>query len=106
MRPGRAGRGPGRRSRGRSSRSASRSGVLTSVHAFAVDPRRGIFILFLFAAFIGGALALFAWRTARIGLGGSFAPVSRESFLLANNVLLAAAAGTVFLGTLYPLALD
>ena len=83
-----------------------RSGVLTSVHAFAVDPRRGIFILFLFGTLIGGALALYAWRTSRIGLGGEFAPVSRESFLLANNVLLAAAAGTVFLGTLYPLALD
>jgi cytochrome c-type biogenesis protein CcmF len=83
-----------------------RSGVLTSVHAFAVDPRRGIFILFLFGTYIGGALALYAWRTSRIGLGGDFAPVSRESFLLANNVLLAAAAGTVFLGTLYPLALD
>jgi len=83
-----------------------RSGVLTSVHAFAVDPKRGVFILGLFALFVGGALALYAWRTARIGLGGSFAPVSRESFLLANNVLLAAAAGTVFLGTLYPLALD
>jgi cytochrome c-type biogenesis protein CcmF len=83
-----------------------RSGVLTSVHAFAVDPKRGVFILALFALFVGGALALYAWRTARIGLGGSFAPVSRESFLLANNVLLAAAAGTVFLGTLYPLALD
>jgi len=83
-----------------------RSGVLTSVHAFAVDPRRGIFILGLFAVFIGGALALYAWRTARIGLGGDFAPVSRESFLLANNVLLAAAAGSVFLGTLYPLAID
>lgn len=83
-----------------------RSGVLTSVHAFAVDPRRGVFILILFALFIGGALALYAWRTARIGLGGSFAPVSRESLLLANNVLLAAAAGTVFLGTLYPLVLD
>jgi cytochrome c-type biogenesis protein CcmF len=83
-----------------------RSGVLTSVHAFAVDPRRGIFILGLFVAMIGGALALYAWRTARVGLGGSFAPVSRESFLLANNVLLAAAAGTVFLGTLYPLAID
>jgi cytochrome c-type biogenesis protein CcmF len=83
-----------------------RSGVLTSVHAFAVDPRRGIFILVLFGTYIGGALALYAWRTAKIGLGGSFAPVSRESFLLANNVLLAAAAGTVFLGTLYPLALD
>jgi cytochrome c-type biogenesis protein CcmF len=83
-----------------------RSGVLTSVHAFAVDPKRGIFILGLFAVFIGGALALYAWRTSRIGLGGQFEPVSRESFLLANNVLLAAAAGTVFLGTLYPLALD
>jgi cytochrome c-type biogenesis protein CcmF len=83
-----------------------RSGVLTSVHAFAVDPKRGIFILALFAAMIGGALALYAWRTQRIGLGGDFAPVSRESLLLANNVLLAAAAGTVFLGTLYPLAID
>src|SRR5688572_26078973 len=83
-----------------------RSGVLTSVHAFAVDPKRGVFILALFALLIGGALALYAWRTARIGLGGDFAPVSRESMLLANNVLLAAAAGTVFLGTLYPLAID
>jgi cytochrome c-type biogenesis protein CcmF len=83
-----------------------RSGVLTSVHAFAVDPKRGIFILGLFALFIGGALALYAWRTSRIGLGGDFAPLSRESLLLANNVLLAAAAGSVFLGTLYPLAID
>jgi cytochrome c-type biogenesis protein CcmF len=83
-----------------------RSGVLTSVHAFAVDPKRGVFILALFALFVGGALALYAWRTARIGLGGSFSAISRETFLLANNVLLAAAAGTVFLGTLYPLALD
>jgi cytochrome c-type biogenesis protein CcmF len=83
-----------------------RSGVLTSVHAFAVDPKRGIFILGLFTVFIGGALALYAWRTSRIGLGGAFAPVSRESFLLANNVLLASAAGTVFLGTLYPLVID
>ena len=83
-----------------------RSGVLTSVHAFAVDPKRGVFILALFAFTIGGALALYAWRTARIGLGGSFEPVSRESFLLANNVLLGAAAGSVMLGTLYPLLLD
>ena len=83
-----------------------RSGVLTSVHAFAVDPKRGIFILMLFTVFIGGALALYAWRTSRIGLGGSFSSVSRESFLLANNVLLGAAAGTVFLGTLYPLVID
>jgi len=83
-----------------------RSGVLTSVHAFAVDPKRGIFILGLLALFVGGALVLYVWRTSRIGLGGEFEPVSRESFLLANNVLLAAAAGTVFLGTLYPLAID
>jgi cytochrome c-type biogenesis protein CcmF len=83
-----------------------RSGVLTSVHAFAVDPARGIFILGLFAFMIGGALVLYAWRTARIGLGGEFAPLSRESLLLANNVLLGAAAGAVMLGTLYPLVLD
>jgi cytochrome c-type biogenesis protein CcmF len=83
-----------------------RSGVLTSVHAFAVDPRRGVFILGIFTVLIGGALVLYAWRTSRIGLGGDFAPVSRESFLLANNVLLAAAAGAVFLGTLYPLVID
>jgi cytochrome c-type biogenesis protein CcmF len=83
-----------------------RSGVLTSVHAFAVDPARGIFILGLFAFMIGGALVLYAWRTSRIGLGGAFAPVSRESLLLANNVLLGAAAGSVMLGTLYPLLLD
>ena len=83
-----------------------RSGVLTSVHAFAVDPKRGVFILVLFALFIGGALVLYAWRTSRVGLGGGFELVSRESFLLANNVLLAAAAGTVMLGTLYPLVLD
>jgi cytochrome c-type biogenesis protein CcmF len=83
-----------------------RSGVLTSVHAFAVDPKRGIFILMLLALFIGGALALYAWRTSRIGLGGAFEPVSRESLLLGNNVLLVAAAGTVFLGTLYPLLID
>src|SRR6266508_2333384 len=63
-----------------------RSGVLTSVHAFATDPARGVFILGLFALFIGGALVLFAWRTSRIGLGGDFGLVSRESMLLANNV--------------------
>ena len=83
-----------------------RSGVLTSVHAFAVDPKRGIFVLGLFTVMIGGALGLYAWRTSRIGLGGEFGPVSRESFLLANNVLLMAAAGSVFLGTLYPLLID
>ena len=83
-----------------------RSGVLTSVHAFAVDPKRGIFILGLLGLFVGGALVLYVWRTSRIGLGGAFEPVSRESLLLGNNVLLAAAAGTVFLGTLYPLLID
>jgi len=83
-----------------------RSGVLTSVHAFAVDPKRGVFILALFTVLIGGALALYVWRTSRIGLGGHFAPISRESFLLANNVVLAAAAGTVFLGTIFPLVMD
>ncbi|HVB48864.1 MAG TPA: heme lyase CcmF/NrfE family subunit [Burkholderiales bacterium] len=83
-----------------------RSGILTSVHAFAVDPRRGVFILILFAALVGSSLLLFAVRTARIGLGGSFAVVSRESSLLANNVLLSVAAASVLLGTLYPLALD
>jgi cytochrome c-type biogenesis protein CcmF len=83
-----------------------RSGVLTSVHAFAVDPKRGIFILGLFTLYIGGALLLYAWRTSRIGLGGSFSVVSRESLLLTNNVLLAAAAGTVMLGTIYPLLVD
>src|SRR5262245_9363814 len=64
-----------------------RSGVLTSVHAFATDPKRGLFLLCLFAAVIGGALALFAWRSPRVGLGGRFAPVSRESMLLVNNLL-------------------
>jgi cytochrome c-type biogenesis protein CcmF len=83
-----------------------RSGVLTSVHAFAVDPKRGIFILGLFAVLIGGALALYAWRTARIGLGGDFAPVSRESMLLANNLVLTVAMSAVFLGTMFPLAAD
>ena len=83
-----------------------RSGVLTSVHAFATDPRRGIFILAFLAAAIGGSLALFAWRAQRIGGGGRFELVSRETLLLTNNVLLMAAAGSVMLGTLYPLALD
>jgi len=83
-----------------------RSGVLTSVHAFATDPARGVFILAFLAVVIGGSLALFTWRTARIGLGGGFELVSRESMLLTNNVLLLAAMGTVLLGTLYPLALD
>ena len=83
-----------------------RSGVLTSVHAFATDPARGIFILFFLVIVIGSSLALFAWRAPRVGLGGSFELVSRESALLANNVLLLVAAASVMLGTLYPLFLD
>ena len=83
-----------------------RSGVLTSVHAFATDPTRGIFILIFLVAVIGSSLALFAWRAPKVGLGGRFALVSRESMLLTNNVLLAVACGTVLLGTLYPLLID
>jgi cytochrome c-type biogenesis protein CcmF len=83
-----------------------RSGVLTSVHAFAVDPARGVFILALLVIVIGGSLALYVWRAPRIGLGGDFEPLSRESMLLGNNVVFAAAAGSVLLGTLYPLVLD
>jgi len=83
-----------------------RSGVLTSVHAFATDPRRGLFILAFLVVVIGGSLALFAWRAPTIARGGKFDVVSRESFLLANNVLLAVAAISVLFGTLYPLFLD
>ncbi len=83
-----------------------RSGVLTSVHAFATDPKRGVFILIFLVAVVGGSLALFAWRAPRVGLGGGFEPVSRESMLLANNVLLTVAMSAVLLGTLYPLFLD
>ena len=83
-----------------------RSGVLTSVHAFATDPRRGVFILAFLVVVIGGSLLLFAWRASKVGRGGKFDVVSRESFLLANNVLLAVAALSVLLGTLYPLFLD
>jgi cytochrome c-type biogenesis protein CcmF len=83
-----------------------RSGVLTSVHAFATDPRRGLFILVFLVVVIGGSLALFAWRAPTVGRGGKFDVVSRESFLLANNVLLAVAAISVLFGTLYPLFLD
>lgn len=83
-----------------------RSGVLTSVHAFATDPRRGVFILIFLALVIGASLLLFAWRAPKVGLGGKFALVSRETFLLANNVLLLVAAGAVLLGTLYPLFID
>ncbi len=83
-----------------------RSGVLTSVHAFATDPARGSFVLVFLGVVVGGALLLFASRAHRIGLGGRFDPVSRESMLLLNNVMLAVAAGSVLLGTLYPLVLD
>ncbi len=83
-----------------------RSGVLTSVHAFATDPRRGIFILTFLVVVIGSSLALFAWRAPKVGLGGGFKLVSRESMLLTNNVFLLVAAGSVLLGTLYPLFLD
>jgi cytochrome c-type biogenesis protein CcmF len=83
-----------------------RSGVLTSVHAFATDPERGIFILSFLLVVVGGSLALFAWRAPKVGLGGKFQLVSRETFLLANNVLLVVAAAAVLLGTLYPLLLD
>ena len=83
-----------------------RSGVLTSVHAFATDPRRGIFILVFLVITIGASLALYAARAPKVGLGGSFSTVSRESMLLGNNVLLMVAACSVLLGTLYPLALD
>ncbi|NNM81399.1 MAG: heme lyase CcmF/NrfE family subunit [Burkholderiales bacterium] len=83
-----------------------RSGVLTSVHAFATDPRRGMFILIFLVTVIGSSLALYAWRAPKVGLGGKFDVVSRESLLLSNNVLLAVAATSVLLGTLYPLLVD
>ena len=83
-----------------------RSGVLTSVHAFALDPARGVFILALILAATGGALTLYAVRVQHLRPGAPFAPVSREAGLLANNVLLSAAAATVFLGTFYPLIMD
>jgi cytochrome c-type biogenesis protein CcmF len=83
-----------------------RSGVLSSVHAFATDPARGLFILAFLVVVIGGSLALYAWRAPQVGLGARFELVSRESMLLGNNVMLAAAMGTVLLGTLYPLVLD
>jgi cytochrome c-type biogenesis protein CcmF len=83
-----------------------RSGVLTSVHSFAVDPERGTFILGILILFIGGSLALFAWRAPLLKQGGLFAPVSREGALVLNNLFLATACATVFIGTLYPLALE
>jgi cytochrome c-type biogenesis protein CcmF len=83
-----------------------RSGVLTSVHSFAVDPERGTFILGILILFIGGSLALFAWRAPMLKQGGLFAPISREGALVLNNLFLATACATVFIGTLYPLALE
>jgi cytochrome c-type biogenesis protein CcmF len=83
-----------------------RSGVLTSVHAFASDPRRGVFILVILALFIFGSFALFAWRAPMLKQGGLFAPISREGALIVNNLLLTTSCATVLFGTLYPLALE
>jgi cytochrome c-type biogenesis protein CcmF len=83
-----------------------RSGVITSVHAFATDPKRGIFILGFLALVVGGSLLLFAWRAPKANIGGDFGTVSRESMLLSNNVLLLVATAAVLLGTLYPMLLD
>ena len=83
-----------------------RSGVLTSVHAFATDPARGVFILGLLCLFIGGSLTLFAWRGSTLRQGGLFAPISREGGLVLNNLFLTAACAAVLVGTLYPLVLD
>jgi len=83
-----------------------RSGVLTSVHTFAADPTRGVFILAILVVFIGGALALFAFRAGSLAPGGIFAPISREGALILNNLFLTAAAGAVLIGTLYPLVLE
>jgi cytochrome c-type biogenesis protein CcmF len=83
-----------------------RSGILTSVHTFASDPTRGMVILAMLAAFIGGAFVLFAMRASALRAGGLFAPVSREGALILNNLFLATALGAVLIGTLYPLVLD
>ena len=83
-----------------------RSGVLTSVHTFASDPKRGVFILAILVLFIGGGLTLFAWRAPMLKQGGLFAPISREGALVFNNLFLTTACLTVFVGTLYPLALE
>ena len=83
-----------------------RSGVLTSVHAFASDPERGVFILWFLVATVGGSLLLYAWRAPRLTRSGGFSLVSRESGLLLNNVLLVVFCCTILLGTLYPLVLD
>jgi cytochrome c-type biogenesis protein CcmF len=83
-----------------------RSGVLVSVHTFATDPTRGVFILMILILFIGGSLALYAWRAPALRQGGLFAPVSREGALLLNNLFLTTICATIFVGTLYPLALE
>ena len=83
-----------------------RSGVLTSVHAFATDPERGVFILVILSLFIGGSLALFALRAGTLQAGGIFAPISREGALVLNNLILTTASATVLIGTLYPLILE
>ncbi|MBJ3774758.1 heme lyase CcmF/NrfE family subunit [Acuticoccus mangrovi] len=83
-----------------------RSGVLTSVHAFASDPTRGLFILMILVLFIGGSFTLFALRAGTLRAGGAFAPISREGALVVNNVILTTACATVLVGTLYPLALE
>ncbi|MFZ2988905.1 heme lyase CcmF/NrfE family subunit, partial [Ideonella sp.] len=83
-----------------------RSGVLSSVHAFATDPRRGLFILAFLVIVVGASLLLYAWRASQVGLGQRFGALSKEAMLLGNNMLLAAACGAVLLGTLYPLFLD
>src|SRR5262249_61978673 len=83
-----------------------RSGIITSVHAFAQDPARGLFILAIFGVALGGSFALFAWRAPQLQPGGLFAPISREGALVLNNLLLGVAAGTVLLGTPYPPALS
>ncbi|MGB3389832.1 MAG: heme lyase CcmF/NrfE family subunit, partial [Pseudaminobacter sp.] len=83
-----------------------RSGVLTSVHAFATDPSRGVFILGILMIFIGGSLALFALRAGNLAAGGMFQPISREGALVLNNLFLTTAAATVLIGTLYPLVVE
>ncbi len=83
-----------------------RSGVLSSVHAFATDPKRGLFILVFLGIVVGGALTLYAWRAPKVGLGARFALVSRESMLLGNNMLFVVVCASVLLGTMYPLLLD
>src|SRR5215467_9256843 len=83
-----------------------RSGVLTSVHAFASDPLRGIFILAILVLFIGGSLALYAWRAPLLKRGGLFAPISREGALVLNNLFLTVACATVLFGPIYPLVTE